>query len=75
MTKQKFIYLTLFTFILMVSTNLVIKAGIPIPPPPGGAAGTPLDPISWVLLGAGGVAAGKKYYDKRKEKNADNENQ
>lgn len=29
-------------------------------------AAVPLDPVSWVVLGAGGVLAGKRYYDSRK---------
>ncbi|MDZ4847590.1 MAG: hypothetical protein SH857_18805 [Chitinophagales bacterium] len=36
----------------------------PLPP----ASGTPLDPVSLVLLGAAGALAGKKYYDSKKEK-------
>ena len=35
----------------------------PLPP----ASGTPIDPVSWVLLGAAGAIAGKKYYDSRKK--------
>jgi hypothetical protein len=35
----------------------------PIPP----AGQVPLDPVSWVILGAAGVFAGKKYYDSTRE--------
>lgn len=45
---------------------LIVNETFAQPLPPAGQ--TPLDPVSWVLLGAAGAMAGKKYYDSRKEK-------
>ena len=41
-----------------------------VPPPttPPPTAGVPLDPFSWLMLGAGGAAAAGKYYKSRKSK-------
>jgi hypothetical protein len=40
-----------------------------VPPPttPPPTAGVPLDPFSWLMLGAGGAAAAGKYYKVRKK--------
>ena len=62
---MKMITRVLVVFVILIATSTMLNAQIPPPPPPGGAG--PLDPISWILLGAGGAMAGKKYYDKRKE--------
>lgn len=60
-TTCKIIAATVF-LIAFVATD---SFGAPLPP----SGQTPLDPVSWVLLGAAGAFAGKKYYDSRKEKN------
>jgi hypothetical protein len=41
-----------------------------VPPPttPPPTAGVPLDPFSWIMLGAGGAAAAAKYHKVRKGK-------
>ena len=61
---------TLFIICLFILAGpVIVKAQILPPPPPDSSV--PLDPLSWVILGAGGVAAGKKYLDNKK-KNKDN---
>jgi len=74
MSKHQLFYSILFTVLIVLVTSTITNAQVVPPPPPASPAGAPLDPISWVLLGAGGAVAGKKYYDKRKQKNTDNEN-
>jgi hypothetical protein len=37
----------------------------PTAPPP--TAGVPLDPFSWLMLGAGGAAAAGRYYKNKKK--------
>jgi hypothetical protein len=60
--------------ILLTSLFLIIVGALfaqVAPPPgplggPGPAAGAPLDPLSWLLLGAGGTAAAGKYYKSKR---------
>ena len=51
------------TFLVVIGSTAVSLAQI-LPPPPT-SSGAPLDPLSWLLLAAGGAFAGKKYLDRR----------
>lgn len=64
--NYKIIVGLLFTCIMLVASTAIVQAQILPPPPPDSSV--PLDPLSWVLLGAGGIFAGKKYYDSKKLK-------
>lgn len=57
----------IFTLIIIVANSAISLAQV-LPPPPPGPSAVPLDPLSWLLLGAGGVVAGKKYLDNKKSK-------
>lgn len=67
MNNKNYIIAFLFTCVIIVTSSVVSQAQI-LPPPPPEASGVPLDPFSWLLLGAGGLVAGKKYLDGRKLK-------
>ena len=64
--KNKKISFSLLLTCLVIICSTVGSLSQVLPPPPPAAGGAPLDPLSWVLLGSGGVFAGKKYLDKRK---------
>jgi hypothetical protein len=51
----------------MASKGQVTPPPTVIPPPttPPPTAGVPLDPFSWLMLGAGGAAGLRKYYKKK----------
>lgn len=59
--------ISLLIIILVVVASLTANAQI-LPPPPPGPNAAPLDPFSWILLGAGGLAAGKRYFDAKRKK-------
>ncbi len=68
---EKAIYTTACMFILGVGVAKAQVAPPPTSPPPTvppPTAGVPLDPFSWIMLGAGGAAAAGKYYKSRKNK-------
>ena len=72
---MKYIYMfrfVFFTVIFVVFCTVSVYAQILPPPPPG--PGAPLDPLSWIILGAGGALAGKRYIESRKKKKGDNSN-
>lgn len=53
-------------FIIIVFSLIFINVyAAPAPPPLPGQI--PLDPMSWILLSAGGAIGAKKYYDSRKK--------
>jgi hypothetical protein len=61
-----------FIISTLVWGSMAIKAQVTppptvIPPPstPPPTAGVPLDPFSWLMLGAGSAAAVRKYYKKK----------
>lgn len=58
-----FFQIIIVILVLFVSNNAF--AASPPPPDPGQI---PLDPMSWILLGAGGAIGAKKYYDRNKAK-------
>lgn len=61
----------LITGISVISRGQVGPGPPPTTPPPttpGPVSGAPLDPLSWLVLGAGGAAAAGKYYQVRKKK-------
>lgn len=60
------IIIVLFAFFVQES----FASGTPPPPQPGQI---PLDPMSWVFLGAGGAIAAKKAYDKKRNQNKEKE--
>lgn len=66
MNNKNYFIALLFTAVIVVASPMISQAQILPPPPPDSSV--PLDPLSWILLGAGGVAAGKKYYDIKKMK-------
>jgi len=57
--KMKLFPKVTVTLSLLLLVAEVVRAQ---PPPPDGV---PLDPLSWLVLGAGGAIAGKKLYDKK----------
>jgi hypothetical protein len=59
-----------FTFVTGILYAQVTPPPTVVPPPstPPPASGVPLDPFSWLMLGAGGAAAAGKYYKARKAK-------
>lgn len=61
---MKVFYQIIVVFLFLFISEATFAASPP-PPDPGQI---PLDPMSWVLLGAGGAIAAKKYYDKNKTK-------
>ncbi|MCG9909893.1 MAG: hypothetical protein MH137_01215 [Flavobacteriales bacterium] len=69
---EKVFYLTAILFVCGVITakaQVVPPPTLPPPPTtPPPSAGAPLDPLSWIVLGAGGAAAAGKYYNNRKNK-------
>ncbi len=57
--------------LFLVAAVAVYAQVAPPPLPLGGpppAADVPLDPLSWLLLGAGGTAAAGKYYKSKRNK-------
>jgi len=66
----KSIFLLAFLVIGIQSASAQILPP-PSPAPSGGGGGgpaaVPLDPVSWVMLAAGGGVAAKKYVDKRRD--------
>lgn len=46
-----------------------------LPPPPPAPLAAPIDPLSWVILGAGGIAAGRKYLNDKKKKHNSKDNE
>ena len=66
MNYKKISIALLLTCFIVLGTAVISHAQILPPPPPDSSA--PLDPLSWLLLGAGGIFAGKKYYDTKKTK-------
>ena len=57
---------TLSKILLLVpvfSSIAQVAQAQPLPPD-----STPIDPVSWIVLGAGAAIGGKKYYDARRKK-------
>lgn len=68
---SKVFYLSVMLFICLTAVSNAQVGPLPTTPPPSSpppSAGAPLDPLSWVILGAGGAAAAGKYYQVRKKK-------
>ncbi|MEI6888767.1 MAG: PID-CTERM protein-sorting domain-containing protein [Bacteroidales bacterium] len=73
---KKFIYLTMITFLLILSIA-VMADGPPPPPPDSGSGGTPVGaPIDGglgILLAMGAAYGGKKLYKARKDRKKEEE--
>jgi N-acetylneuraminic acid mutarotase len=69
MNNYKILQYSLITIAILLMATLAAHAQIlpPPPQPPPGGAGVPLDPVSWVVLGAGGLYAYKKYKNSNTE--------
>jgi hypothetical protein len=65
---KKALFISAFTFVAGILYAQVTPPPTVVPPPttPPPTAGVPLDPFSWIMLGAGGAAAAGKYYRVRK---------
>ena len=61
---KKVLIISVFTFFAGILYAQVTPPPTVVPPPttPPPTAGVPLDPFSWIMLGAGGAAAAGKYY-------------
>lgn len=69
MSNYKILQYGLVTIAMLLLAILAAHAQIlpPPPQPPTGGTGVPLDPVSWVVLGAGGAYAYKKYRNSKDE--------
>ena len=66
--KSIFIIAILYFGIQTASAQVLPPPG-PAPSGGGGPAAVPLDPVSWIMLAAGGGIAAKKYANQKKKNN------
>lgn len=67
MNNYKILQYGSITIALLLLATLAADAQILPPPPPPNNTGVPLDPLSWLMLAAGGAFAYRKYRKNIKE--------
>ena len=65
---NRYTIVTVGIFIIMILFCQEAMAQLGPPPNPGNGSNIPLDPMSWILLGAGAAYAGNKYRKGKSDK-------